>query len=371
MNKNGLIISTGFALFSMFFGAGNLVFPIQLGQETAGNHIMAASGIMLTGVIVPFLGVFAMLLYGGSLTEFFGYFGRRGTFLFSLVGLGLLGPFGVVARCLTVSHGALALIFHSITLPLSSFLLCCIIFLLSINKNRIISLLGTILTPFLLISIATIAVFGLWNVEAPAAVQDASWPSLKNGIFQGYQTMDLLAGFFFSQFVITHLREKLGENGEQHLLASIFSRSLLIGVVLMSAVYLAMVMLGAYYAPMLADKPPQEMLGLIALASVGSLAAPIVCLAIIFACVTTAIVLSSLFAEFLKVEVCKNKFSHSTSLLITLIIGFGISTFDFNGIAKFLGPLIEMIYPALIVLTLYNIIAKGIALGRSRQVKED
>ncbi|MBA3284142.1 MAG: branched-chain amino acid transport system II carrier protein, partial [Nitrosopumilus sp.] len=79
MNKKGLIVSTGFALFSMFFGAGNLVFPIQLGQETTGNHIMAASGIMLTGVIVPFMGVFAMLLYGGSLNEFFGYFGRRGT----------------------------------------------------------------------------------------------------------------------------------------------------------------------------------------------------------------------------------------------------------------------------------------------------
>lgn len=358
MSSNGLILSIGFALFSMFFGAGNLVFPIQLGQESAGNYLASSLGIILTGVFVPFMGVFGMLLYGGSLHSFFSYFGRRGTFLFSLLALGLLGPFGVVARCLTVSHGALALIFPSISLMTSSLLLCVIIFTLTVRKNKIISLLGKYLTPFLLISIAAIAFFGLRQVDAPQIVSMDGWNSFKNGFFQGYQTMDLLAGFYFSQFVISHLRQQLKEKGEEPRLISIFTKASFIAVGIMSAIYLVLVMLGAYYGPFLADKPPQEMLGLIAMACLGPFAAPCVCLAIIFACVTTAIVLSSLFAEFLKTEVCRNKLGHTASLFITLSIGFGISTFDFGGIARFLGPLMEMLYPVLIVLTLYNIGAK-------------
>ena len=299
-----------------------------------------------------------MLLYGGDLRSFFSSFGKRGLFIFTLLALGLLGPFGVVARCLTVSHGALTLLFPSLSLPMSSFLLCGCIFLLTIKKNKIISLIGTYLTPFLLLSIALIALFGLWQVEAPQVRHAGTWATLKNGIFEGYQTMDLLAGFFFSQFVITHLRQKLDESGESHLLNAIFSKAAFVGIVLMSVIYLAMVMLGAYYAPLIADKPPQEMLGLIAMASLGPFAAPCVCLAIIFACITTAVVLSSLFAEFLRSEVCRGKIDHGSSLLIALTIAFGVSTLDFAGIAIFLGPLMEVIYPALIVFTLGNIAAK-------------
>lgn len=360
MNLNGLILSVGFALFSMFFGAGNLVFPIQLGQESAGNYLAASAGIMLTGVIVPFMGVFGMLLYGGSLNSFFYAFGRRGTFLFTLLALGLLGPFGVVARCLTVSHGALALIFPTLTLPISSALLCAFIFILTIKKNKIIPLLGTYLTPFLLLSIAAIAICGLQQVDLPQINSQEGWGALRNGIFQGYQTMDLLAAFFFSQFVISHLRQQLREKGEERHLTPIFTKASIIGVGLMSVIYFVMVMLGASYVPLLSGKPPQEMLGLIAMACLGPYAAPCVCLSIVFACITTAIVLSSLFAEFLKVEVCQNKLGHTSSLLLTLIIGFGISTLDFGGIASFLGPLMEMIYPALIVLTMYNIVIKVI-----------
>ncbi|MBA3602109.1 MAG: branched-chain amino acid transport system II carrier protein [Parachlamydiaceae bacterium] len=370
MNRNALIISTGFALFSMFFGAGNMVFPIQLGQETAGNHLVAASGIMLTGVLVPFMGVFGMLLYGGSLQNFFSYFGKKGIFLFSLLALALMGPFGVVARCLIVSHGALKLLFPFITLPMSSLLLCVIVYILAINQGKIISLLGSIVTPFLIVSISFIAIMGLWNIEAPPATQLASWDALKTGFFQGYKTMDLLAGFFFSQFTISHLRKKLIDKGQEDQLTSIFSRSLLIGIGLMFAFYFTMVVLGAHYAPLLVGQQPQSMLGIIAIASIGSLATPFVCLALILACITSAIVLSTLFAEFLRKDICQNKLGHRTSILITVAISFGISNLDFNGISKFLGPVVEMIYPVLIILTLFNLVVKGIEFIRARGVEE-
>ena len=355
MKNKWLVASTGFALFSMFFGSGNLVFPLTVGQESEGHYLSAALGILLTGVVVPFLGVLGMMLYQGNIDHFFSSFGRKGTFLFSFLALALMGPFGVLARCLTVIHGALLPLFPHVSLPMTSFVTCLIIYFLAMNKNKIVSTLGSILTPLLLAAIALIAFFGLKEGVFLPTTQTESWPAFKNGFFQGYQTMDLLAAFFFSQFVTSHLHRQLSSQGEEKALLKYFYHSSCIGAALLSLVYIALVLLGWIYSPTLLQTPPQEMLGKIAIESLGMMAAPCICLVVIFACLTTAIVLSSLFADFLHSQVSHGKIKPPQALLLTLAIGFVVSTFDFAGIAKFLGPLVEMIYPALIALTLFNI----------------
>lgn len=341
----------------MFFGSGNLVFPITVGQESEGHYLLATLGILLTGVFVPFLGVFGMMLYQGSVKDFFSSFGKKGVFLFSFLALALMGPFGVLARCLTVAHGALLLLFPNVSLPVASLLMCVIIFLLAVNKNKIVPVLGTVLTPFLLVSIAVIAYFGLNQGTISIGAGSPGWDALKNGFFQGYQTMDLLAAFFFSQFIIKHLSSKTVEYEASSTL-KIFCKAAGMGAVILSSVYFALVLLGWIYSPLLQQQPPQEMLGLIAMESLGPMAAPCVCLAVVFACLTTAIVLASLFADFLRKEVTQGKIGNPIALLITLLIGFSVSTLEFGGIAKFLGPLLEMIYPALITLTVVNILSK-------------
>lgn len=358
MKKNWLVVSTGFALFSMFFGSGNLVFPITVGQDSGGHYLLAALGILLTGVVVPFLGVLGMMLFKGDIQEFFKCFGKKGTFLFALGALALMGPFGVLARCVTVAHGALLLLFPQASLIVTSLVMCSAIFVLALNKNKIVTILGTILTPFLLLSIATIAFFGLGQGTMPTAVSGESWTAFSNGFFQGYQTMDLLAAFFFSKFVLQYLNNRFSMHIEERPLLGVFAKASLVGGGILSAVYCVLVVLGWLYAPSLAGTPPQEMLGKIAMESLGGFAAPCVCLAVMFACLTTAIILASLFAEFLRTEVTGNKLSNASSLLITVAIGFGVSTLEFAGIARFLGPILEVIYPALIVLTLSNIANK-------------
>lgn len=104
---------------------------------------------------------------------------------------------------------------------------------------------------------------------------------------------------------------------------------------------------------------------MIAMQSLGFFAAPCVCLAVIFACMTTAIVLTSLFSDFLRHEVSREKLSTKQTLLITLTIGFLVSTLDFAGIARFLGPVLELIYPALIALTVVNIANKFLGVRAS------
>lgn len=355
MKKNWLVVTTGFALFAMFFGSGNLVFPITVGQESGGSYLLASLGILLTGVIVPFLGVLGMLLFKGNIQEFFRCFGKKGTFIFSFCALALMGPFGVLARCLTVMHGALQLIIPDISLPLTSLSLCLLVFFLTVNKTKIISLLGSMLTPVLLLAIAAITFFALkqGSSSPDSTTLQQGWLAFKNGFFQGYQTMDLLAAFFFSTFVIGYL-----QNTNEQASLKIFLKAALIGATILSSVYVALVVLGWIYAPILVGAPPQEMLGRIALEALNTWAAPSVCIAVVLACLTTAIVLTSLFADFLRKEVAREKIGNKLSLIITLAIGFFISTLEFSGIARFLGPILEIIYPALIMLTVVNIAHK-------------
>lgn len=358
MKNTALVFGTGFALFSMFFGSGNLVFPIIVGLESEGHYNLAAIGILLTGVLVPFLGVLGMLLYDGKINHFFSCFGKKGIFIFSFLALALMGPFGVLARCLTVAHGALLPMFPNAPLFWTCLVMCVCIYILTLNKNKIVPLLGTALTPFLLLSIGAIVFFGITQGTFPEGESSSGSKAFQNGFFQGYQTMDLLAAFFFSNFVIKHLYDHLGKESAKNDAFSVFLKASMVGASILSVIYCSLVVMGWLYSPQLIGKPPQELLGLIAVESLGRFSGPTVCFAVVFACMTTAIVLTSLFAEFLNNEIACKKLGHSPSLLITLIIGFNVSNLDFVGIASFLGPILETVYPALIALTIVNIINK-------------
>lgn len=358
MNKKWLVASTGFALFSMFFGSGNLVFPISVGLESEGHYFFASLGILLTGVLVPFLGVFGMMLYRGNFQEFFSCFGKLGTFWFSLISLALMGPFGVLARCLTVIHGALSMLIPHLSLPLTSCVMCGVILLFTLNTNKILGRLGTILTPFLLISIGAIAFFGFAEGSPAPALDASAFSAFTNGFFQGYQTMDLLAAFFFSTFVIQQLHHHFLDETNHSSSLQIFLKSSLLSAGILAGIYVILVSLGWIYAPVLKDVVPQERLGQIAVEALGTMAAPCVVVAVVLACFTTAVALTSLFADFLRKDVCRNKLPHSIALLMTLTISFFVSTLEFAGIAKFLAPILETIYPALIALTLVNIAHK-------------
>lgn len=366
MKVKSVVITTGFALFAMFFGSGNLVFPLLVGTENQGHFLASSLGIIVTGVLVPFMGVLAMLLYKGDTREFLGTMGQPAKFWFPLIALSLMGPFGVLARCITVAHGSFALLFPQCSLIAFSIAFCAVIFLLTANKSRIIPFLGSTLTPFLLVSLLAIISAGIWYGNLPLLETNKVWPAFSEGALQGYQTMDLLAAFFFSTFIIQHLSKKFSVDVDHSSLVKVFLKSALLGGGLLSLVYCGLVYLGTAFSAELHSTAPQAMLGKVAQSTLGVLSAPIVCVTVVLACFTTAVVLSSLFADFFRQEVCREKINSSIALLVTLLIAFGISTLEFSGIAAFLAPILETLYPALIVLTLVNIANKlwGVKLRR-------
>ena len=361
MTRALALFSVGMAMFSMFFGAGNVVFPLIVGQATTDQSFWAMIGLVLTAVGIPFTGLFAMALYDGSYKNFFSRLGKWPGFAIALIIMALIGPFGCMPRCIALSYSTAKMFFPEIGIVLFSIVCCLAIFATSIKKSRVIDFVGWVLTPFFLFAIGFIVVMGLINhpeTVAPSAFGTVD--SFVYGLKSGYQTMDLLASFFFCSVVIGALRKISVVDGvvnrkslmKNALLASSF------GALLLAAVYVGMSTVAALHSTTLAGVAPDMLLGTVALEVLGPSAGIVTCLAVVMACLTTAIALAAVFSEFLQQEVLQNKVSYLQALLATLIVTFFMSTLGFGGIFKVLGPIVQVLYPALLLLSLVNIAHK-------------
>lgn len=354
------IWSTGLAMFSMFFGAGNIVFPLALGQFTQDKNFYGISGLILTAVCVPLLGLMAMMLYDGNYSSFFRRIGKVPGFLVTLLILGLIGPFGGIPRCITISHSTIEA-FHFemlswVNLPLFSGISCVLIFLFTFRPGKVLALLGYVLTPVLLLSLALIVAKGLWIMPSAHSSAHTPWQTFSQGMLSGYNTMDLLAAFFFSSVVLLCL-QKNGTGEKKSMLSTAVAGSL-IAAVLLSLVYIAFSFLAAGYSSSLHGIAHDQLLGTLAYQLLGPQAGLIASVAVCFACFTTEIALTAVFAEFLHRTLLKEKISYGMALGITLLLSFFVSTLHFEGISAFLVPVLQFCYPALIVLTVLNILHK-------------
>ena len=162
------IFVLGFAIFAMFFGSGNLVFPLQIGQETNNLWIFGFLGIFISGIFLPFAGVFAVKRYKGSYQAFFDELGFGARIFIPLVILALLGSFGVVPRCVTVAYGGVNTLFPSLPLWIFSAFFLVICFFIGLKDSRMLSILGKYITPIKLISLTVIIVYAIYHAPAAA-----------------------------------------------------------------------------------------------------------------------------------------------------------------------------------------------------------
>ena len=350
----------GFAMFSMFFGAGNIIFPLFLGASAQKDHFFAISGLLLTAVLIPFLGVFTMIYYEGNYMQFFERMGKQLGFYIAFFILLIIGPFGALPRCITTSYSTIHISIESLSLPFFSALSLGGVYLFTVKSKNVVELLGAILTPILLVLLFFIIVKGLFYGNTPENSSQSSLTHFIEGLLTGYNTMDLIASFFFSTVVILSvnkekdLSHKINKKNDYKILFSAIG----IGLFLLSITYLGFTSLSASYATLLENVAKDELFGKISFHLLGPYASLVISLAVFFACLTTEIALAVVFADFFHTYLSKGKLSYKICLIITLIIAFIISTLKFEGISTFLSPILQVIYPSLIVLTLCNLAYK-------------
>lgn len=371
--KKADLFATGMAIFAMFFGAGNIIFPLALGQQLFEQTPYAIMGLLITAVLVPFSGLLAMFLYQGHIRSFFGRLGKWPGLLLAFIIIALLGPLGSTPRCIALSFSTLNLAYPGINAILFNAIACCCLFFMAYKKQRMLSLLGYILTPVLLALLTFIVIKGFWNpstIETTSISMEA-FANFWKGLKEGYNTMDLLAAFFFAPVIISLTQTKTAclPNAKSRL--KFVLKASAIGAILLGLIYIGFSLLASLYAGTLQGIPAEELLAVIALKILGPYAGLIVCLTVVLACLTTAIALIAAFAGFVQQELLQGKGSYSWTLALSIFATFIVACFEFQGISRFLTPILEICYPFLILLTGYNLIERLYRLRGIPQAAEE
>lgn len=350
-------ISGGFAMFAMFFGAGNLIFPLILGQETGFNVGFAMSGLFITGVIVPFTGLLSITLFDGDYMSFFKRIGNIPGSILTLLVLLLIGPFGALPRVISFTYSTCVVFFPILHLLPFAIVFAVITFLFCVKKQGIVDLIGTILTPVLLISLAIIlfVALSLTGYEG-YKLTVAPVKAFSLGFSEGYNTMDLLGAFFFSSIVCASIDTNKHETPRKVFLYLL--KAIGIAAFLLTAVYTGLAFASAHLGDALSTSDPANMLGTLGLLTLGPFAGIVVAIAVGLSCLTTAIALAAVSADFITVHIFQGKIKYIYSLVGVLFTSVLVSLLDFSGIVKLLGPVLMICYPALIVLSLLNIAYK-------------
>jgi LIVCS family branched-chain amino acid:cation transporter len=249
--------------------------------------------------------------------------------------------------------------------PLSSFVFCIlflgITFIATFRENKIVEILGNVISPVLLISLAIIIVKGLITPGQIAHVDIPPAEIFTTNLMRGYETLDLVAALFFASIVLHILKNTLGEQLAQkpHYLAWVGLKAGMIGTLLLGIVYIGMSFLGAYHGYGFENANAGELFREVSFRVLGNYGAAIIAIAVLMACLSTAIALAAVVAEYAQYTIFRNRVGFVPSLIFVLVACVPLSTVGLLQVLKLTGgPITYIGYPVLIAITFCNIAYK-------------
>lgn len=364
---NSTVVSTGLAIFSMLFGAGNLMYPLMVGMISGNHTIFGMTGFLITTVLLPVIGLIAMILFDGNYNTFFKRLGNTTGELIIFACMVIIGPLIAIPRITTVSHVMIApflpTFLQTIT-PVSSFIFALlflgITFLFTYRENKIIEVLGNFISPALLISLTLIIAKGIFNADQALTTIQTPWTIFKTNLILGYGTLDLLGTIFFSSVVLHILKNTGGQgvatNVKKRVMLGL--KAGLLGTSLLGLIYIGMGYLGVFHGYGF-DVNDQELFRLIAFRVVGNYGTALIGTAVLMACLSTSIALGAVVAEYMQLTVFRNKIGFVPSLVIVLVACLPLSVLGLGQVLALTGgPITYIGYPVIIATTFCNIAYK-------------
>ncbi len=361
LHKTG-VIAAGLALFSMFFGAGDLIWPLILGGEAGDKNLFATLGLLVSGVTLPLLGLMAMMLFQGDYKKFFGQTGRIPGIILLFIIQAILGPFGSLPRLFTLSHATLQpYLPEFVTLPVFCIAAIGLIYLFTIQRQKIVDIVGLFLSPILLISLGLIIYLGWRGHPVPEASASSSRETFFQGLNVGYNTLDLIASFIFAPLVLSYFQhdEKGVDSAEarRHVFKKMIKSCAIAGV-LLAGMFIGLTYVASFYQSSLPAHAPEARLATVSMHLLGSKGALCSCLAVALSCLTTAIPISVISGDYIQTQFLKGKGNASSCILISLGLSAIVANLGFMGIANMLAPILQIICPGLILLCIFSILHK-------------
>ncbi|MBK1810031.1 branched-chain amino acid transport system II carrier protein [Clostridium sp. YIM B02505] len=360
-NQNLLI---GSLLFGLFFGAGNLIFPVQMGQQ-AGNHAFTATiGFLITGVGLPILGIIASALSKSeSLFDMAKPVSSKYSTVFTCLLYLTIGPLFAIPRTATVAfevgiHPFISDEYLKIGLIIFSFIFFAITIYFSLKPAQILDWVGRYLTPIFLVLLSVLLVATFVNPMGDAsnfaAQGDYVAQPLFTGLLDGYNTMDALASVAFAIIIISNI-QKLGVK-DSNSIAIETCKSGLVSVVGMAIIYASLAYMGATSLGSVsrADNGG-AILSLVSNHYFGVVGQVLLAAIVGVACVKTAIGLITSCAEMFS-EMFPKSLSYKKYAIAFTLFSFVIANFGLSNLIKFSIPVLMFLYPLVITLILLSLL---------------
>ena len=353
-NKMKDSIVVGFALFSMFFGAGNLIFPPSLGNKLGDQYLLGIIGFVLTGVGLPLLAILACSKGNGSFEGITNKIGTKFTLILTTVLFCAIGPLLAIPRTAATTFEISILPFFPTWSPV---IVMAVYFLINLffvlRRSSIIDTIGKFLTPALIIILTIVIVKGIINPIGEIVSTDAT-NILSTSLLEGYQTMDALAALLFAGVITSSIIEK-GYKGQE--VKSVLLKSSIIAVIGLAFVYGGLTFIGAHTVNLVdAGISNTALLVFIANKILGTFGIMLIGAAIGLACLTTSIGLLTAGSTFFE-KVTNGKLSYKFNAIAISLISYVIACQGVDKIVKLSAPILNVLYPVaitIIVVTMLN-----------------
>lgn len=350
------VTTVGFALFAMFFGAGNLIFPPFIGIRVGYEWHWALIGLFITAILAPFLGVLMVSKVGKQFTDLGLLLHPTLVKLLTLLIILCIGPLVALPRtgATTFEIGI-----HPLLPDFSPIWFSILFFgtalILSISKTKIVDIIGRFLTPFLLFVLFLLIIFGmLYPTAAIEPTPMTATESFVLGFTEGYQTMDVLASVIFASIIIAAVVNKGFSSPAERTKMTLLSG--MVSTLCLLFIYGGLIYLGATSGyPLNEGSTRTKLLLHISHSVLGHWGTMAVATAIGFACLTTAIALISAVSSFFE-EFTKGRLPYKMGAVLCTLIAVVLSVNSVDSIIAYAGHILVFIYPIVFTIILYVLV---------------
>lgn len=360
------LLVTSFALFSLFFGAGNLLLPPLLGYNAGENWLWVTAGFMITAVLIPIIGIMAHAKLQGTMYDF----GKKVSPWFSSVYCIIVYVIAVAIpspRTASATHEiAIHPVFESDPLWTST-LYFALVLVFVLNRSKILNVIGKFLTPFIVIILLVVIAIGLTSSALHTGVSDFEAP-IVTGILEGYQTFDAIGAVVVGAVIIVSLKFDNMKVSQFESKRKLIKNSGFIAGTGLFIIYAGLIAVGAYYgseievnAELSTDMQRANLLRGISIAALGTFGNTVLSILISLACFTTAVGIIAGTADYFKGLLGNSAMVYTITSVIACVFGVVIGQLDFHSIIVIAIPVLYFIYPITIVLILLNVLPERFA----------
>ncbi|UII81465.1 branched-chain amino acid transport system II carrier protein [Flagellimonas sp. CMM7] len=358
MNRKTIAI-TAFALFSLFFGAGNLILPPQLGFKSGDLWWLVAFGFCLSAVLIPILGILAHAKLQGTMFDF----AKKVSPIFSLVYCYLVYAISISLpspRTASVTHEmAIQPVWDSSSL-VTSIIYFALVYIFVVNRSKILDVVGKFLTPGILIILLLIIGASIFTLDFDFGTTEFESP-FTHGILEGYQTFDAIGAVVVGGVIIISINLKDDAASYEVKRSLIRKVGWLAGLGLF-LVYTGLIITGALFHDSFdAEVSRTALLSGISLKTLGGTANLMLSILVSLACFTTAVGIVTGTADFIKGRFNDSRQAYIITAIIGCILGVLMGQFNVGYIIAVALPALMFIYPITIILILLNVAPENLA----------